>query len=110
MIRPFSAPTDTEAAAVGRRELVLRWIADARGWDASHGVLFWKTPEGWCLSVVEGFVVTAAEGATRDDAIRDLYRRTVEARQARHLVEDRSGDRAQLAALGEQLGLVKGGA
>lgn len=110
MTRPFSAPTDAEAAAVGRRELVLRWIADSRGWDASHGVLFWKTPEGWCLSVVEGFVITSAEGATRDDAIRDLYRRTVEARQARHHVEDRSGDRAQLAALGEQLGLVKGGA
>lgn len=102
----YQAPTDAEAAAAGRRESVLRWVADSRGWDASHGVLFWRSPEGWCLSVVDGFVVTSAEGATRDDAIRDLYRRTVEARQARHHVEDRSGDRAQLAALGEQLGLV----
>ena len=107
---PFNAPTDAEAAAVGRRELVLRWVADSRGWDASHGVLFWKTSEGWCLSVVEGFVITGAEGATRDDAIRDLYRRTVAAQQARHHVEDRIADRAQLSALGEQLGLVKGGA
>lgn len=103
---PFQAPSDAEAAAVGRRELVLRWVADSRGWDASHGVLFWRSPEGWCLSVVDGFVVTGAEGATRDDAIRDLWKRTVEAQRTRHYFDGRVTDRAQLECLGEQLGLV----
>jgi len=102
------SPSDEEAIRLGRRASVLSWIADSRGYDASAGVLFWRSPEGWVISCVDSWAVTSAQGDTRDNAIRDLYERTRRAAETRQLVEDRTGDRAQLAALGEQVSWLGG--